>query len=80
MDADAQALKTAHRINSEGKFAKHVASRYGSYDSGFGKEIETGKATFESLEKLVLNQLGEPAPRSGQQEKLENLLNHELFR
>ncbi|NDC74923.1 xylose isomerase [bacterium] len=80
MDAYAQALKIAHRLNSEGKFAKHVAGRYGSYDTGFGKEIETGKATFESLEKLVLNQLGEPTLRSGQQEKLENLLNHELFR
>jgi xylose isomerase len=80
MDAYAQALKIAHRLNSEGKFAKHVASRYDSYDTGFGKEIETGKATFESLEKLVLNQLGEPTLCSGQQEKLENLLNHELFR
>lgn len=80
MDAYAQALKIAHRINTGGKFAKHVADRYRSYDSGFGKEIETGKATFESLEKLVLNQLGEPALQSGQQEKLENLLNQELFR
>ena len=80
MDAYAQALKIAHRINTEGKFTKHVADRYGSYDTGFGKEIESGKATFESLEKLVLNQLGEPTPRSGQQEKLENLLNQELFR
>jgi xylose isomerase len=79
MDAYAQALKIAHRINTAGKFTKHVADRYGSYDTGFGKEIETGKATFESLEKLVLNQLGEPTPRSGQQEKLENLLNQELF-
>jgi xylose isomerase len=57
-----------------------VAARYASYDSGYGKEIESGKSTFESLEKLVLGKLGEPAPRSGRQEHLENLLNQELFR
>jgi xylose isomerase len=80
MDAYAQALKLAHRINTEGVFSKQVAARYGSFDTGFGKDIETGKATFESLEKLVLNQLGEPTPRSGRQEFLENQLNTELFR
>ena len=38
------------------------------------KDIETGKATFRSLEKIVLTKLGEPKPRSGKQEYLENLL------
>jgi xylose isomerase len=80
MDAYAQALKLAHRINTEGVFSKKVAERYSSFDTGFGKDIEKGKADFESLEKLVLNQLGEPKPVSGRQEYLENLLNTELFR
>ncbi|TAG28886.1 MAG: xylose isomerase, partial [Verrucomicrobia bacterium] len=62
------------------KFSKQVDQRYSSYDSGFGKDIETGKTDFASLEKLVLNQLGEPTLKSGQQERLENLLNAELFR
>lgn len=80
MDAYAQALRIAHRINSEGKFTKHVAERYSSFDSGFGKDIESGKADFDSLSKLVLGKLGEPTLKSGQQEKLENLFNNELFR
>jgi xylose isomerase len=51
-----------------------VADRYASYDSGFGRDIETGRASFRQLEKLVLTKLGEPTPRSGRQEYLENLI------
>ena len=37
--------------------------------------IEKGKLGFRELEKLVLKKLGEPKPKSGKQEYLENLLN-----
>jgi xylose isomerase len=73
-DAYALAFKIARRIVSEGKFARAIAERYASYDQGFGREIERRKVGFKQLESLVLEQLGEPAPRSGRQEKLENLL------
>lgn len=75
MDAYALAFKLARRILAEGRFEQFVADRYASFDTGFGRDIETGKATFKSLEKLVLTKLGEPKPRSGKQEYLENLLN-----
>lgn len=75
MDAYALAFKIAHRINAEGKFSGFVKDRYASFDTGFGADIESGKADFSSLEALVLEQLGEPKPRSGRQEYLENLLN-----
>ena len=55
-----------------------LAERYSSYDSGFGREIEKGAVGFRELEKLVLAKLGEPAPRSGRQEYLENMLNRYL--
>jgi xylose isomerase len=74
MDAYALAFKIARRILADGKFEQFVEQRYASYDSGFGREIETGRASFRQLEKLVLTKLGEPAPRSGRQEYLENLL------
>jgi xylose isomerase len=74
MDAYALAFKLARRILADGKFEQFVADRYSSFDSGYGKDIETGKANFKSLEKLVLTKLGEPTPRSGKQEYLENLL------
>jgi xylose isomerase len=75
MDAYALAYKLARRIIADGKLDGFLAQRYASYDTGFGKEIESGKASFAALEKLVLGQLGEPRPASGKQEYLENLLN-----
>jgi xylose isomerase len=74
MDAYALAFKLARRILADGKFTEFVRARYASYDVGFGRDIEKGKVTFQSLERLVLAKLGEPTPRSGQQEYLENLL------
>ena len=78
MDAYALAFKLARRVLADGKLGQFVATRYASYDTGYGREIEKGKANFKSLEKLVLKQLGEPTPRSGKQEYLENLLMHYL--
>jgi len=74
MDAYALAFKIARDILADGQLDGFVADRYASFDEGYGKEIETGKATFKSLEKLVLTKLGEPKPRSGKQELLENLI------
>ena len=74
-DAYALAFKIARRILSEGRFAEFVAERYSSFDSGFGRDIERRKIGFAGLEKLILTKLGEPTPRSGRQEYLENLLN-----
>lgn len=73
MDAYALAFKVARRILAEGKFEQFVAERYASYDSGLGQEIEKSRVGFKELEKRVLK-LGEPSPRSGKQEYLENLL------
>jgi xylose isomerase len=75
MDAYALAFKVARRILADGKFDQFVAERYSSYDSGFGRDIEKGRVGFKELSKLVLSDLGEPKPRSGKQEYLENLLN-----
>ncbi len=74
-DAYALAFKTARRILADGRFAAVITDRYASFDQGYGRDIERGKLGFKELERLVLKTLGEPAPRSGQQEKLENLLN-----
>ncbi|PTX95680.1 xylose isomerase [Opitutus sp. ER46] len=77
-DTYALAFKVARKILAEGKLEKFVADRYASYDSGFGREIETGRTNFRQLEKLVLTKLGEPKLRSGKQEYLENLVNRYL--
>ena len=53
---------------------KYLADRYASSNSDYGRAIEKGRIGFRDLEKLVLRKLGEPKPKSGQQEYLENLL------
>jgi xylose isomerase len=75
MDAYALAYKIALKIRADGKLEKFVKDRYATFDSDYGKAIEKGKIGFRDLEKLVLKQLGEPKPKSGKQEYLENLLN-----
>ena len=80
MDAYVAAFKTARAILADGRFERFVADRYASFNTGFGKQIEARKIGFKELEKLALTQLGEPTPRSGRQEYLENLLNRYLHR
>ncbi len=75
MDAYALGFKIARQILADGKLDQFVAERYASFDTGFGRDIEKRSIGFRDLDKLVLNKLGEPKPRSGKQEYLENLLN-----
>jgi xylose isomerase len=75
MDAFAQGLKIAAAMRADGRLAEIVQERYSSWDSGLGAEIESGKHSLASLEKLMLEK-GEAAPnRSGRQEMIENLIN-----
>jgi xylose isomerase len=78
MDAFARGLKIAARIRADGVLSDFVKNRYRSFDSGIGKEIEAGRATFDSLEQYMLGK-GNPAPNeSGRQEMLENIINDYL--
>jgi xylose isomerase len=75
MDAFARGLKIAAAIRKDGRLAEFIRQRYSSWDSGLGREIESGKSGFAALEKYMLKK-GEPAANtSGRQEFLENLIN-----
>jgi len=75
MDAFARGLKIAAAIRADGALDKLVKERYATWDSGVGAEIESGKASFATLEKYMLDK-GEVAPlKSGRQELIENLIN-----
>ena len=78
MDAYALAFKLARKILADGKFEAFVAARYASFDTGYGRAIEKRRTNFRELSQLVLGKLGEPKPRSGKQEYLENLLMNDL--
>ena len=75
MDAFARGLKIASAIRKDGRMSEFVKQRYGSWDSGIGAKIESGKTNFKELEKYMLEK-GEVSPNlSGRQEMLENILN-----
>ena len=74
MDAYALAFRLARRIRAEGRLDEFVRARYASFDSGYGRDIEKRRVGLRDLNRLVLTRLGEPKPRSGKQEYLENLI------
>jgi len=75
MDAFARGLRIAADIRREGVIDQFVKSRYRSWDSGIGAEIEAGKQNFESLEAYMLEKGEANANESGRQEMLENIFN-----
>jgi xylose isomerase len=75
MDAFARGLKIATAIRADGEFDRFVKDRYGSFNSGIGEEIESGRVNFKALESYMIGK-GEISPNnSGRQEMLEHLLN-----
>jgi len=74
MDTFARGLRAAAKIAQEGTLAAWLKQRYSSYDSGIGAKIEGGRTDFKELESWVVAN-GDAKPRSGQQEKFEQLLN-----
>ena len=78
MDAFAQGLKIAAKIRADGVLKDFVKQRYSSWDGGVGANIEAGGATFEELEKYMIDK-GDVTPNvSGRQEMLENVINRYL--
>ncbi len=75
MDAFARGLKIAAAMRADGQLEKLQTERYASWDAGLGAEIEAGKHTLASLEKLMLQKGEAAANKSGRQEMIENLIN-----
>lgn len=74
MDVFARALIVADNVLNHSDYKKIRQDRYASFDTGAGKDFETGKLTLESLRNLAIAN-GEPKVVSGKQEYLENLIN-----
>ena len=75
MDTFARGLKIAAAIRADGRLAEFVRNRYRSWDAGVGKKIESGKASFKTLETFMLKKGEVTKNESGRQEFLENLIN-----
>lgn len=79
MDCFAFALKVAYEVLQTSDYAPFRAKRYGSFDSGKGKEFEEGKLSLADLRDLAVAN-GEPEVISGKQEYLENLINRYIWK
>lgn len=74
MDTFARALVIADNVLQKSEYKKFRQERYASFDSGKGKEFESGKLSLEDLRQYAIEN-GEPEVRSGRQEWLENMIN-----
>ncbi|WP_373521092.1 xylose isomerase [Aquiflexum sp.] len=74
MDAFSRGLLIANEILEKSEYKALRKERYASYDSGKGKEFESGKLTLDDLRAHALAK-GEPGQKSGRQELFENILN-----
>lgn len=75
MDAFAHGLKIAAAIRKDGVLKEMTEKRYASWESGIGLQISEGAATFDTLEKYMLEK-GEVTPNvSGRQELFEAVFN-----
>ncbi len=74
MDTFARALVIADKVMQKSPYLKFRKDRYASFDSGKGKEFETGTLKLEDLREFALTN-GEPKQISGKQEWLENIIN-----
>jgi xylose isomerase len=79
MDAFARGLEVAHALLESSPWEAWRRERYASFDDGAGRDFEQGTLDLAALRAIAAEQ-GEPAQRSGKQERYENLLNQYLVR
>ncbi|HEQ60064.1 MAG TPA: hypothetical protein ENN74_00480 [Firmicutes bacterium] len=78
MDAFALGVKIAQRLIEDGVLKDALEHRYRAWKSDLGQSILSGKASFQTLEKIAIDQ-GPIELESGRQEALENIINQYLM-
>ncbi len=76
MDACAAGLKAAAKMLEDGKLEAARDARYAGWETPVGKSLMT--SDLDAIAAKVMNENINPAPRSGRQERLENLVNRYL--
>jgi xylose isomerase len=78
VDTLARGLLQAVRLIEDGGLVRNLERRYENWESALGREILGAGKSLADLADLALAQGLDPRPRSGGQERLENLLNRFL--
>ncbi len=79
IDTLARALLVAAQMIERGELERHREARYSGWRDGIGPSILSGEASLASLTEHVLANDVSPAPVSGRQEFLENLVNQHIW-
>jgi len=83
MDTLARSLLVAHAMLDDGVLEGRRHDRYAGWETGLGHDILSGNgagASLSSLHHFVGDTELDPAPVSGRQEELENLVNRYIER
>jgi xylose isomerase len=79
IDTLARALLVAADLVTTGGLAAEQERRYAGWSDGLGAEIMGGGLSLAEIEERVVADGIEPTPRSGGQERLENLVNQRIW-
>jgi xylose isomerase len=79
IDTLARALLVGADLVESRTLAQVRDDRYAGWSDGLGSEILSGAASLEDLERRVADGGIDPQPRSGRQERLENLVNQRIW-
>lgn len=80
MDTLARSLLAAHAMLADGALEDLRRDRYRGWDGELGRSIASGGRSLADLHRLVADADLDPAPASGRQEALENLVNRYIER
>jgi xylose isomerase len=75
MDVCARGLKAAAAMLEDGSLHENLVARYAGWEAQLGQDIMDGVYDLESLAAKVKDENINPAPVSGKQEILENIVN-----
>ncbi len=78
-DLCARAFLTAAKIIEEGKYDTILTGRYADWKRKEAVDMLSGKLSLEQIEQMALTRGVNPKPRSGRQEKVENLLARKIY-
>ena len=75
IDCCARGLKAAARMLEDRALLDPLEARYAGWGSAEAKAMLGGERTLDEIAERVVKEKIEPRPRSGQQERLENIVN-----
>jgi xylose isomerase len=75
MDACARGFLMAAKMIEDGKIKSVVDQRYAKWQDPVNQAMLTGKESLDSIAVRVLSSGLDPQPKSGQQERIENIIN-----